>query len=56
MIRKYGYIPTAKPYVFVEPFTTPFFSHMVRLLAGKRGKQVLREYLPHIWYWNIDSG
>lgn len=48
MIRKYGYIPTANRTYLLSRSQPPFFSHMVRLLAGKRGKKVLREYLPYL--------
>ncbi len=47
-IRKYGYIPTANRTYLLSRSQPPFFSHMVRLLAENRGKQVLREYLPYL--------
>lgn len=47
-IRKYGYIPTANRSYLLSRSQPPFFSHMVRLLAKKRGKAVLREYLPYL--------
>lgn len=46
MIRKFGYIPTANRSYLASRSQPPFFSHMVRLLASKKGKRVLREYLP----------
>ncbi len=45
-IRKYGYIPTANRSYLLSRSQPPFFSHMVRLLESKKGKKVLREYLP----------
>ena len=48
LIRKYGYIPTANRTYLLSRSQPPFFSHMVRLLAKKRGKKVLREYLPYL--------
>lgn len=47
-IRKYGYIPTANRSYLLSRSQPPFFSHMVRLLESKRGKKVLREYLPYL--------
>lgn len=47
-IRKYGYIPTANRSYLLSRSQPPFFSHMVVLLAGKKGKKVLREYLPYL--------
>lgn len=47
-IRKYGYIPTANRSYLLSRSQPPFFSHMIRLLASKRGKRVLREYLPYL--------
>ncbi|MEO6109786.1 MAG: alpha,alpha-trehalase TreF [Candidatus Saccharimonadales bacterium] len=46
MIRKYGYIPTANRTYFLSRSQPPFFVMMVRLLAGHKGKRVIREYLP----------
>lgn len=48
MIRKYGYIPTANRSYLLSRSQPPFFAHMVQLLAGHRGKRVLREYLPYL--------
>jgi alpha,alpha-trehalase len=48
LIRKYGYIPTANRSYLLSRSQPPFFSHMVSLLAGYKGKQVLREYLPYL--------
>lgn len=47
-IRKYGYIPTANRTYLLSRSQPPFFSHMVRLLASKKGKKVLRDYLPYL--------
>lgn len=47
-IRKYGYIPTANRSYLLSRSQPPFFSHMVRLLEKKKGKRVLREYLPYL--------
>lgn len=47
-IRKYGYIPTANRTYLLSRSQPPFFSHMVQLLAGQKGKKVLREYLPYL--------
>ncbi len=48
-IRKYGYIPTANRSYLLSRSQPPFFSHMVELLAIKRGRsKVLREYLPYL--------
>lgn len=48
MIRKFGYIPTANRTYLLSRSQPPFFSHMVQLLAGRRGKKVLRDYLPYL--------
>ena len=48
LIRKFGYIPTANRTYLLSRSQPPFFSHMVKLLSAKRGKQVLREYLPYL--------
>jgi alpha,alpha-trehalase len=47
-IRKYGFIPTANRTYFLSRSQPPFFSHMVQLLAGSKGKKVLRDYLPYL--------
>ena len=46
MIRTYGYIPTANRSYLLSRSQPPFFSHMVRLLEKKKGRNALREYLP----------
>lgn len=47
MIRKWGYIPTANRTYLLSRSQPPFFSHMVKLLARRRGKvRTLSEYLP----------
>jgi len=48
MLRKYGYVPTANRTYFLSRSQPPFFVMMVRLLASRKGKRVLREYLPHL--------
>ncbi len=48
LIRAYGYIPTANRSYLLSRSQPPFFSHMVRLLAAKRGNAALREYLPYL--------
>lgn len=47
-IRTYGYIPTANRTYLMSRSQPPFFSHMVRLLAHKKGNNALREYLPYL--------
>lgn len=47
-IRKYGYIPTANRTYLLSRSQPPFFSHMVQLLSVKKGKRVLRDYLPYL--------
>ncbi len=49
MIRKFGFIPTANRTYFLSRSQPPFFSHMVRLLAGHKGRtRVFAEYLPYM--------
>lgn len=49
MIRKFGFIPTANRTYFLSRSQPPFFSHMVRLLARKKGrKRTYIEYLPYL--------
>jgi len=48
MIRKFGFIPTANRTYFLSRSQPPFFSHMVQLLASKKGKRILAEYLPYM--------
>jgi len=47
-IRKYGYIPTANRAYLLSRSQPPFFSHMVRLVAVRRGSWALRTYLPYL--------
>lgn len=47
-IRQHGYIPTANRTYLLSRSQPPFFSHMVRLLAKKKGKWALREYVPYL--------
>jgi len=47
-IRKYGYIPTANRSYLLSRSQPPFFSHMVEMLMNKKGKKVLRDYLPYL--------
>lgn len=49
MIRKFGYIPTANRTYFLSRSQPPFFSYMVKLLAGHKGRtRTLVEYLPYM--------
>jgi alpha,alpha-trehalase len=48
MIRRHGYIPSANRTYFLSRSQPPFFVMMVRLLAEKKGKKVIREYLPEL--------
>lgn len=49
MIRRHGFIPTANRTYFTSRSQPPFFSHMLELLARKRGKKrVYLEYLPYL--------
>lgn len=49
MLRKFGYIPTANRTYFLSRSQPPFFAHMVKLLAKKRGrKRTMIEYLPYL--------
>lgn len=49
MFRKFGFIPTANRTYFLSRSQPPFFSHMVRLLAGHRGRtRTYAEYLPYM--------
>ena len=46
MIRKFGFIPTANRTYFLSRSQPPFFSHMVKLLAKRRGRA--RTYAEHL--------
>jgi alpha,alpha-trehalase len=48
MIRKIGYIPTANRTYFLSRSQPPFFTRMVDLLAAKKGKLVIIQYLPYL--------
>jgi alpha,alpha-trehalase len=48
MLRKFGYIPTANRTYFLSRSQPPFFTHMVTLLATKKGKPVMVQYLPYL--------
>lgn len=48
MIRKVGHIPCGNRTYYLSRSQPPFFSHMVRLLADKKGKHVLLGYLPYL--------
>lgn len=49
MIRKFGFIPTANRTYFLSRSQPPFFSQMVRLLAGHKGRtRTYAEYLPYM--------
>ncbi|MFZ2560482.1 MAG: trehalase family glycosidase [Candidatus Nanoperiomorbaceae bacterium] len=48
-LRQYGYIPTANRTYLLSRSQPPFFSHMVDLLAKKKGRnKVLRSYLSSL--------
>jgi alpha,alpha-trehalase len=48
LIRKFGHVPTANRTYFLSRSQPPLFSHMVRLLASKKGEQTLLTYLPYL--------
>ncbi|MEO7904295.1 MAG: trehalase family glycosidase, partial [Candidatus Saccharimonadales bacterium] len=49
MIRKFGFVPTANRTYFLSRSQPPFLSHMVKLLARKKGKKrTYIEYLPYL--------
>jgi alpha,alpha-trehalase len=48
MIRKFGCIPTANRSYFLSRSQPPFLSHMVELLAERRGPLTRLEYLPYL--------
>ena len=49
MIRRFGFIPTANRTYFLSRSQPPFFSHMVRLLAERRGvSRTYFEFLPSL--------
>lgn len=48
MLNRFGFIPTANRTYFLSRSQPPFFSHMVRLLAGHKGRSVMVEYLPEL--------
>ena len=49
MIRKFGFIPTANRTYFLSRSQPPFFSQMVKLLAGHKGRtRTYAEYLPYM--------
>lgn len=49
MIRKFGFIPTANRTYFLSRSQPPFFSHMIKLLAGHKGRtRTYAEYLPYL--------
>lgn len=48
MIRKNGYIPTGNRTYFLSRSQPPFFSHMVKLWAARKGKLMLAAYLPYM--------
>lgn len=49
MIRRHGFIPTANRTYFTSRSQPPFFSHMIELLARKKGKaRTYLEYLPYL--------
>lgn len=48
MIRKFGYIPSGNRTYYLSRSQPPYFVHMVRLLAEKKGKSTLVRYLPYL--------
>jgi alpha,alpha-trehalase len=48
MLRKLGYIPTANRTYLLSRSQPPFFAHMVRLLAEKKGRRAYIYYLPYL--------
>lgn len=48
LIRKAGHIPNGNRTYYLSRSQPPFFSHMVRLLAEKKGKLILVRYLPYL--------
>lgn len=49
MIRKFGFIPTANRTYYLSRSQPPMFSHMIKLLAKKKGKKrTYLEYLPYL--------
>jgi alpha,alpha-trehalase len=48
LIRKVGHIPCGNRTYYLSRSQPPFFSHMVRLLADKKGGLVLMRYLPYL--------
>lgn len=61
LIDQVGYIPNGNRSYFLGRSQPPFFSLMVRLLADKKGKDVLQKYLPQLekeyqfWMRGADS-
>jgi len=49
LIRKFGFIPSANRSYFLSRSQPPFFSHMVELLANKKGRRTtIVSYLPYL--------
>lgn len=49
VIRRYGYIPTANRTYLASRSQPPYFSHMVELVAQRKGhRQTYLEYLPYL--------
>lgn len=48
LIRKFGHIPCGTRTYYLSRSQPPFFSHMVELLAEKKGKRILLQYLPYL--------
>ena len=48
LIDRFGYIPNGNRSYFIGRSQPPFFSHMVQLLAGIDGRQILVNFLPQL--------
>jgi len=48
MLRRFHFIPTANRTYFLSRSQPPVFAGMVKLLAAKKGKHILIEYLPYL--------
>ena len=48
LIDRFGYIPNGNRKYFIGRSQPPFFSHMVQLLAGINGHDILKTYLPQL--------
>jgi len=48
LIDRFGYIPNGNRKYFIGRSQPPFFSHMVQLLAGIQGNDILISFLPQL--------